>query len=428
MLKNSFMPLSLGVLLASAGPAAAQAFPDGPGKEILEKKCSTCHAPEQVTTFGRSAEEWHEVVINMIDLGAEVNEEEAKVLVEYLAKNWPLKGAKPAEEKPVEKPAEPTPAPQAAPGAVAPVSSHTPKVSFKEFTTPARPHDALAASDGSIWYTSQMGNVLGRVDPKTGQVREFALKTPASGPHDLTEDNAGNIWYTGHSKGLIGKLDPRTGQVTEYPMPDPAATDPHSLVFDRQGMLWFTVTGANLIGRLNPANGELTLRNSPTTKSAPYVIVVNSKGVPHFVEFGSNKIASIDPANFTIREWTLPNAATRPRGIAIDAQDHIWFSDYARGYIGKLDPASGKVQEWQSPAGATSQPYGMAFHGGRIWYVESGVQPNAIVMFDPATERFQSWPVPAGSGIVRNLSVTKDGHLAVAFSGTNKVARVEISQ
>src|ERR671918_2479335 len=106
MLKKALFPLVIAAFLASAAPVAAQAFPDGPGKEILEKKCSTCHAPEQVTTFGRSAEEWHEVVVNMIDLGAEVNEEEAKVLVEYLAKNWPVKGSKPAEDKPAEKPAE----------------------------------------------------------------------------------------------------------------------------------------------------------------------------------------------------------------------------------------------------------------------------------------------------------------------------------
>ena len=169
------MPLAMAAFLASAVPAAAQAFPDGPGKEILEKKCSTCHAPEQVTTFGRSAEEWHEVVVNMIDLGAELNEEEAKVLVEYLAKNWPVKGAKPGEEKPAEKPAdkpeekpaEPAvpPAPQAA-GARAPVSSHAPSVTIREWDVPTP--------------KSRPTNVLGRLDPKTGQIKEFALKTPAS--------------------------------------------------------------------------------------------------------------------------------------------------------------------------------------------------------------------------------------------------------
>ena len=135
MLKPLSFVLAGVALLGLIGPAAAQTFPDGPGKEVLEKKCSTCHAPEQVTTFGRSAEEWHEVVVSMIDLGAEVNEEEAKILVEYLAKNWPLKGAtppadKPAEkpeEKPEEKPAEPA-APQAAPVTIAPVPAHGPSV------------------------------------------------------------------------------------------------------------------------------------------------------------------------------------------------------------------------------------------------------------------------------------------------------------
>ena len=433
MLKHSLVPLVAAVVLALPAAARAQAFPDGPGKEILEKKCSTCHAPEQVTTFGRSAEEWHEVVVNMIDLGAEVNEEEAKVLVEYLAKNWPLKGSKPAEdkpaeEKPAEKPAEKT-APQAGPGSVAPVSSHGQSVTIREWDVPtpkSRPHDPLAASDGTIWYTGQMVNVLGRLDPKTGQIKEFALKTPASGPHGLTEDTAGNIWYTGNSKGLIGKLDPRTGQVTEYPMPDPAAKDPHSLAFDQKGTLWFTVQGANMVGKLNPVNGELSLRNSPTTRSLPYGIMINSKGVPFFVEFGANKVASIDPATMVIREWTLPDPASRPRRLAIDAQDNVWYSDYARGFLGKLDPATSEVKEWASPAGPASQPYGIAVIDGKVWYSESGVQPNTIVMFDPASEKFQTWPIPSGGGVVRNVSVTRDSNLALALSGVNKIGLVEI--
>ena len=306
MLKHSLVPLVAAVVLTLPAAARAQAFPDGPGKEILEKKCSTCHAPEQVTTFGRSAEEWHEVVVNMIDLGAEVNEEEAKVLVEYLAKNWPLKGSKPAEEKPARREARGEARREICAAGRAwralLQSLHTVRsVTIREWDVPtpkSRPHDPLAASDGTIWYTGQMVNVLGRLDPKTGQIKEFALKTPASGPHGLTEDKAGNIWYTGNAKGLIGKLDPRTGQVTEYPMPDPAAKDPHSLAFDQKGTLWFTVQGGNMVGKLNPVNGELALRNSPTTRSLPYGIMINSKGVPFFVEFGANKVASIDPATW----------------------------------------------------------------------------------------------------------------------------------
>jgi len=143
MLKHSLVPLVAALVLVLPSAAGAQAFPDGPGKEILEKKCSVCHAPEQVTTFGRSAEEWHEVVVNMIDLGAEVNEEEAKVLVEYLAKNWPLKGSKPAEEKPAEeKPAE-KPAEKSAPG-------HASQRCSRLFTRSICHHPRVGRADAEI--------------------------------------------------------------------------------------------------------------------------------------------------------------------------------------------------------------------------------------------------------------------------------------
>jgi hypothetical protein len=135
MFKKVFPALATAAFVAMAGQAAAQSFPDGPGKEILEKKCSTCHAPEQVTTFGRSAEEWHEVVVNMIDLGAEVTEEEAKVLVEYLAKHWPLKGSTPPADKPSDKPEE------------------------KPSDQPKSTANAPIAANGS-----------GRLDPKTGRL------------------------------------------------------------------------------------------------------------------------------------------------------------------------------------------------------------------------------------------------------------------
>ena len=122
-----------------------------------------------------------------------------------------------------------------------------------------------------------------------------------------------------------------------------------------------------------------------------------------------------------IREWTLPDPASRPRRLAIDRQDNIWYSDYSRGYLGRLDPATSQVKEWLSPGGAKSQPYGIAVIDGKVWYSESGVQPNTVVMFDPATEKFQTWPIPSGGGVVRNVSVTKDGNLAMALSGVNKI-------
>ncbi len=117
-------------------------------------------------------------------------------------------------------------------------------VTIQEWTVPtagSRPHDPLVAPDGSVWYTGQHANVLGRFDPQTGQFKEFPLKTPQSGPHGLIADKNGDIWYTGNFEAHVGRLNPKTGEVTEYPMPDPKAGDPHTPIFDQKGTLWFTV-------------------------------------------------------------------------------------------------------------------------------------------------------------------------------------------
>ena len=60
-------------------------------------------------------------------------------------------------------------------------------------TPKSRPHDPALAPDGSLWYTGQMANKLGRLDPKTGQFKEYPLKTPDSGPHGLVADREGNL-------------------------------------------------------------------------------------------------------------------------------------------------------------------------------------------------------------------------------------------
>src|SRR5215213_3242801 len=124
-MRKILLPLLAAAFWYVPAPVQAQAFPDGPGKEILEKQCSTCHAPDMVRTFGRSADEWHEVVIAMVDQGAKLSDDEIPVLVEYLAKNWPVKGAAGAPASITA--AAPAPAPPAAPvgtsAAAAPPSS-----------------------------------------------------------------------------------------------------------------------------------------------------------------------------------------------------------------------------------------------------------------------------------------------------------------
>jgi virginiamycin B lyase len=128
-----------------------------------------------------------------------------------------------------------------------------------------------------------------------------------------------------------------------------------------------------------------------------------------------------------IKEYTLPSPDARPRRLALAPDDVVWYTDFARGYLGRFDPATGAVKEWASPSGLESQPYGIAYSDGAIWYSESAVRPNTLVRFDPKTEKFQSWIIPAGGGVVRNMMKTVSGNnLVLAESALNRVALVEV--
>src|SRR5438105_6657933 len=154
------------------------------------------------------------------------------------------------------------------------------EVNIREWNVPtkgAHPHDPAVAPDGSLWFTEQMVSKLGRLDPKSGEFKEYALKGDNDGPHGLVADRDGNIWYTGNFAGHIGKLNPRSGEVTQYKMPNEKAEDPHTAVFDAQGVLWFTVQVGNMVGRLDPKTGKIELKQVATKDAGPYGIQINSK-------------------------------------------------------------------------------------------------------------------------------------------------------
>jgi virginiamycin B lyase len=405
-MSNKSCAVLTAALLCYGVPALGQQLPDGPGKELAEATCNGCHTLLSRVGSGYTAQGWTTVLQMMRNQGAPLAENQVEPLKAYLIKAFPEKG----------KPA----------GVVIPGPA---KISFKEWAAPtpgSRPHDPLATRDGALWYTGQLANVLGRVDPKTGEIKEFHLKTEHSGPHGLMEDKDGNIWYTGNTGSLIGKLDPKTGADTEYPTPE--SGDPHTLMFDHNGILWFTMQNLNRIGRLDPKTGAIKLLTPPTAGARPYGMVLNANGIMFFDEFGTNKIGSIDTKTMEFREYPLPDPAARPRRITLTSDGIVWYSDFARGYLGRLDPSTGKVTEWQSPSGPKSEPYGISAINDIIWYSESGSTPNTVVRFDPKSEKFQSWAIPGGGNIVRNTSVTRDGNWLLANSLVNGITLVTLEK
>ena len=133
---------------------------------------------------------------------------------------------------------------------IVPAPIHAVDLIIKEWATPPNtfPHDPAVSADGALWYTGMMSNTIGRMDPESGEMKEYKLPISESGPHGLAADKDGNIWFTANHRGYIGRLNPATGDVKEYQMPDKSARDPHSLVIDSRGIVWFTVQFGNFLG------------------------------------------------------------------------------------------------------------------------------------------------------------------------------------
>jgi virginiamycin B lyase len=383
-------------------------LPEGDGKQLVQGVCAACHETNLITrSSGYTLEGWRDLMQTMINLsGTPAGETISK----YLATHFPAR----THLKPTLVPGEGS-------------------ITFREWKVPTlgqRARDPVEAPDGSIWWAGMWANLVGRINPKTGEVLEYTLPEGAK-PHSVTPDQEGNIWYTGNSNGTIGKLDPRTGRITEYKMPDPAARDPHTAVFDKKGTLWFTLQQSNMVGRLIPATGEIKLATMPAPKSRPYGINLSSEGVPWVACNGRNCLVKIDPETMAIREYPLPNTNTTVRRLDFASDGMIWYVNSSQGRLGRLDPKTGQVKEWPSPSGPKSHPYAIAVVDDIVWYNESGQRPDALVRFDPKTERFQSWPIPSGgvyAGIVRHMRPTREGNLLIHQTSTNRIILVTLKR
>lgn len=410
-----FSPLTTSVLAAASltvatlGAQAQQTqlppLPAGAGKDAVEAVCTGCHQTNMITqSSGYNRDGWRELISTMIDLRASPDTRDA--ITQYLAEHF-----RPNTKR----------AAKLVPGNI--------EITFKEWQMPTlgqRSRDPIQAEDGSIWWAGQFANLIGRLDPVTGQMREYPLP-PNAMPHTVELDPKGTPWYTGNKNGTVGKVDPVTGKVTEYKMPDPNAKDPHTLVFDKKGTAWFTLQNSNMIGRLDPETGDIRLVTLPMPDSKPYGIKIDAEGNPWFSCNGRACLYKVEPTTMALTEVKLPLAGTTVRRLDIAEDGMIWYVNSGKGYLGQYNPKTGETKEWPSPSGPRSHPYAIIVANGAIWYNESGVRPDALVRFDPKTETFQSWAIPSGgiyAGILRHGRATREGNLLIHQSATNRIIQV----
>jgi hypothetical protein len=79
--------------LAVITPLRAQfpTLPEGPGRDLVEVTCGSCHDIEMVAINGRSEERWRLTIDEMVGYGLRLSPSDRALILRYLATYLPTK-------------------------------------------------------------------------------------------------------------------------------------------------------------------------------------------------------------------------------------------------------------------------------------------------------------------------------------------------
>jgi virginiamycin B lyase len=260
---------------------------------------------------------------------------------------------------------------------------------MKEFKLPTQGpafiHSAWEARDGNVWFVEQAPNKIGKWDPKTQEITEYqdafipgkeGLRSGGS-KHTIRIDSKGIVWTSGTP---FGSFDPGTRKFTEYPvapnkgdrsitwMTGIQTSDTYGLEIDKDDNVW--VTGFTPDGKLYKKDGKTgkITGYSPPTAGLPRQIAADTDGTIWFGEYAAGKLGHFDPRTNTFKEFSLPGPDASPYALGIDKDHHIWYSSEQMDVVGRLDPNSGQVTEYPFPQSENTMREFIPDSEGRMWF------------------------------------------------------------
>ena len=291
---------------------------------------------------------------------------------------------------------------------------------YFEVSRGSHPHDVAAApaSGAPVYYTAQRTGKLGILDPKSGKYEEIALGA-RSAPHGVIVGPDGAPWITDGGQNAIVRVDPKTREVKVWALPaDTGYANLNTLTFDKKGRVWFTGQGG-YYGRLDPATSDMKVWNAPRG-SGPYGITTTPSGEVYYASLAGNHIAYIEVETGVATVIEPPTKAQGARRVWSDSRGRIWVSYWNTGQVGMYDPASKSWREWKLPGNAHAYSVWVDDQD-KVWLTDWSI--NAIVKFDPVTEKFETFPSDRRSADVRQM-LGRAGEAWGAESGNDRLVMV----
>ena len=264
-------------------------------------------------------------------------------------------------------------------------------------------NDTRGDAEGNVWYTSHRTRYFGRLDPRTGLVKEYVVppSTPGAlpGTHRVEVDKSGTVWISEPWAHNLTKLDPRTEKITQLhvkldtPINAPGLTQ-FGLAPD--GSLWYRPRlqpdkeGRGAVAQLDPNTGKVLKQYSFIKMARSYDHLLSKDG-RYWAggEWPGNLIGLLEIPTGQYWEIATPTPMSTPTEGEFDTEGNAWFGS-SIGLI-KLDPRTRQVKEYFPPNGAGVSTPAVA-KSGDVW----GGNPDAgqLVRFNPRTERWTQYAMP----------------------------------
>jgi streptogramin lyase len=274
------------------------------------------------------------------------------------------------------------------------------------------PHDVVVDSDGIAWYSSFGEQNLGRLDPKTGAVKEFAVPVHKPGyPNGflgLRTDRDGNLWLGNMFQATIVNFDRKTEKFRFWPLPPEQNIDaaqvnmvsPQSSHVD--GKVWAQNNGFAGVHRLEIATGKIEtwepFKNAKTVHNI-YDVIPDSRNNVYFTDFRNRHIGRIDAKTGEIKLFPAPTPQSAPRRGQMDAQDRLWFGMYRADRIGMFDTRTERFTEWVLPT-EWSAPYDVVLDRNEEAWTGSMLN-DRVTRLNVKTGEFVEYLLPRSTNIRR---------------------------
>ena len=312
------------------------------------------------------------------------------------------------------------------------------RVLMTEYDLPRKtiePHDVIVDAGGSVWFSNFGEQFLGRLDPKTGAVKEYPvpLTRPGfpTGMLDLETDLDGNLWLSMMYQGGMARFDKKTESFTMWAVaPEFTNNETQQSMVGPQhwqvdGKVWLNdAGGATFVYRMDMTTGKFERWEPYKGLQGPhsvYGIYSDSKNNLFFLDFGGENIGRIDAKTGALRLIPTPTARSRPRRGRMDSQDRLWFAEFYGGKIGMFDTRTEQFREWPVPTPHTA-PYDVVLDkNGEVW--GGGMEADRIMRLNPDTGRVVEYLLPRQTNI-RRVFVDNSTTPVTFWVGNNEAASI----